>query len=154
MAQQLLNLLAIVANQAAWDADADTNFTALKGALRTWKETISVQGNVGSPSTVTFQLQDANGENLSEQVYLRVRLTDSLTDFTVATNGSIAAGAGTTAVETLTSNKDIVFQSDASGLVTITYTNANAVTRYLMLAPSTLCPALGNYNNYKAVTHA
>lgn len=154
MAQQLLNLLDIVANQAAWDADASTNFTAVKSALRTWKETISVQGNVGSPSTVTFQLQDANGENLSEQVYLRVRLTDSLTDFTVATNGTIAAGAGTTAVETITSDKDIVFQSNASGLVTITYTNANAVTRYLMLAPSTLCPALGNYNNYKAVTHA
>lgn len=156
MAQQLLNLNNIEPGTAAWDADLNDNQDALIGALRTWKATITSQGNTASPSTVTFQLQNANGANVEgETVYLRVRVIDSLTSFAEATTGTIAAGSGTTEVQDIGgTDKDLVFQSNSNGLVTITYTNATPSTKILAIGPAPVIAAYANHNNYQSITHA
>lgn len=152
--QQVLNLHDVLANQAAWDADVQANVVALKNALRTLKPVISVQGSHTSPSTITFQLQDANGFNItSEQFYLRIRVCNNGA-YANATNATVAAGAGTTLVETITANKDLVFQSSAAGLVTLTLTDATIETFTVRPAPATIQPVYCNHNVSIDCVHA
>lgn len=154
MAQAYYNLLDMLLNNSDWGTDWNRNVAILKDGLRTFKFTITVQGSHTTPSTVTIQLQDSTGTvNIAEQFDLRVRVANN-NGYAVATNATIAAGAGTTLRETLTSNKDLILQSDANGKVTVTCTDTTIETFLLLIGMTSLSPKFANYNNSKAVVHA
>lgn len=152
MAQELLNLLTIEANQVQWDADLETNTQKLVWALRTWNISVSFAGDVSTPSVVSIQLQTANGGNLSEIVYLRVRICDNLL-LSPATNATIAPTAGSPE-EIITADKDIVVLTDSGGFVQITVTDATAEAMTLRIGPAPIQPVFANYNNSVDLTHS
>ncbi len=155
MAQESLALLDLDAKQAAWDATIETNKTKLEEYIKTLKMTIFTQGTTGAPSRIHIQLQDASGDDIdvAEVFFLRVRVTDDTT-YPNATNATIAAFGGTTVVETFTALKDLVFQSDASGLVEIDATDAVAETFRIRPGHPPIQAHFLNVNNSLPVTHA
>lgn len=153
MAQQLLNLQDVLANQAAWDAALQANISALRGALRTFAMSISFQGSVSSPSVINIQLENSDGTPLAESVYVRVRICNNGV-LANSTNATIAVSGATTLAETITSGKDIVVLSNASGLIQIAVTDATAETVTLRIGPSLVSPAFANYNNSQQLVHA
>lgn len=150
--QQTLNFLTVNPLQENWDASLQAAIALLIGALRTFKMSISVQGSHTSASRVDIQLQDSKGNNLSEQVYVRCRVVDN-NGYAVATHATIAVFTGTV-VETLSSTKDLVIQSNASGLIQLTCTDTTIETFNVLIGPATLCPPHANFNNAIAVVHA
>lgn len=153
--QAYYNLLEMLLNNSDWASDWNQNIAILKDCFRTFKFTITVQGSHTSPSTVTIQLQDATGTvNVQEQFYLRCRVANSA-GYTNATNATIAAGAGTTLVETLTANKDLILQSDSTGKITLTCTDTTIESYLLLISQqNVLSPKFANYNNSQVVAHA
>lgn len=110
------------------------------------KPFIQTQGNTGSASRI--HIQGPYGVN-----YLRVRVCNSA-GYTNATNATLAAAGSTSAAETLTSNKDIVFKSSAAGLFEIDLTDGTAETVTLRTGPATLGGFPGDYSASLNVTHA
>lgn len=153
MAQELMNILNVAANQAGWDAPVRANFQALQGKIRTLKMTIAVQGGIASPSTLNIQIQDSNGNNLAETFQLRVRICNNA-GWTNATNATIAAGSGTTLLETLTASKDLVLQSNSSGLLVVTLTDATIETVTLRPGAAPFSPSFCDSNNSLNCAHA
>lgn len=154
MPQQLLSLLTVSPLQENWDASLESVVASLRGALRTFNLSIQVQGSVSSDSVVLIQLQDAVGNNLSEQVYVRVRVTDVAGGLYLnAANATISVITGTI-VETKTSGKDFTVQSNSSGQITIDCHDTTAETFTLLIGPAAMCPPFANFNNSIGVTHA
>ena len=149
--QQLLSFLAVDPLQENWDASLQAAVSSVKGALRTLKMSISFQGDHTTPSRVQIQLQDAVGNDLAEQYYLRVRVVNN-NGYLVATHATMSAYIGTL-VETLTTGKDLILQSDASGLIEVTCTDATAETFQVCIGAPDLCPPFANFNNSQTVVH-
>jgi hypothetical protein len=114
---------------------------------------LTTQGTTSGASTVTITLVDAAGQQIKTTDYLRVRICNSGA-YATATNATIAAGANTTAVETMTSNKDLVLKSHTDGTFTVTLTDASAETVTLRIGPPTLSGRRGDYTATLNVTHA
>ena len=148
-----LQLLDIGAKQAAWDATIQTNIDHLTAMMRFIDPTIESQGGIATPSSIVFQLCDGKGVAIAEVMYLRVRVCDD-GDYANASTGTIAAGSGTALVSTYTAGKDLLFKSDANGIVRITYTNGIASTKTLRVGPSELSAVFANYHKSLDITHA
>jgi hypothetical protein len=114
---------------------------------------ISVQGDTGSPSTIVITQQDVGGNAIAEVAYLRVRVCDSGA-YADATNATIAAGANTTAVETISATKDLILKSHTDGTWTITLTDGTAETVTLRTGPAPIGGRRGDHANSLNVTHA
>ncbi len=114
---------------------------------------ITVQGDTGTPSTVTITLKDAQGQTIPEADRLRVRVCDQDGE-TDATNATIAAGTNTTAIKSHTANKDIDFKSHTNGVFTITLTNATAETVTLRIGMAELSGRRAEYKTTQDVAHA
>lgn len=152
MSQQLLSFPQVDPLQENWDASLQAAIDSLRGALRSFKMTISTQGSHTSPSHVQIQLVDGNGDALAQIVYLRIRVTDN-GGYLAATHATIAVFGGTL-VETVTANKDFVVLSDVNGLIDLTCTDTTIETFGLSIAPATVSPAFADHNNSLTVTHA
>jgi len=153
MSQELLSLLDVVSQQAAWEATVDTNFDTIMAFIKTFVMSIATQGTTSTPSAVEIQMEDANGTAVAEQVAVTVRVSNSGA-LVNSTNATIAAGGSTTLVEWITSGKHGVFLSDAAGLVELSLTDATAETVTLNIGPAPVKPVFGNYHNSLNVTHA
>lgn len=126
------------------------------GQLPAYSMTIDTQGSVSVPSTAAIQFTDVYGQVLSEVDYLRVRVCDG-GQYGNATNATIAAnsgvGGGTTAVETITANKDLILQSDAAGLFGVDVADAVAETVTLRIGPAGVSGRRADYGRTLDVTH-
>jgi hypothetical protein len=114
---------------------------------------LTTQGTTSGASTVTITLVDSAGQRIKITDYLRVRVCNSGA-YANATNATIAAGTNTTAVETMTSNKDLVLKSHTDGTYKVTLTDASAETVTLRIGPPTLSGRRGDYTATLNVTHA
>lgn len=148
-----LNTLDINAKQAGWDATVQTNFERLAELLRFFDPSISVQGGIATPSTIHIQLKDGNGNNLSEQVYCRIKVCNNGT-YNNSTNATIATTGGSTTLLNYTAGKDILVRSDSSGLIELTLTDGVAETVVLRMGPSEVTPTFANYHKTLDVAHA
>ena len=119
----------------------------------TFTSEITTQGNTGTPSVVTITRNDADGAAATGTAYLRVRVCNSGAYATAAT-ATIAAGTGTTSVETMTTNKDLVLQSTASGTWLVQVTDGTAETVTLRIGAATMTPMRADYSLTQNVTHA
>jgi len=119
-----------------------------------FRYTIATQGNTGGASTVRIYLVDIFGNDITGTTgeVLRVRVCDSA-GYATATNATIAAGADTTNVTSLTSNKDLVLTKQAD-FWTVTFTNATAETATLRVGVAPLTSLPGDYTATQNVTHA
>jgi hypothetical protein len=153
MSQELLSLLDVVSQQAAWEATVDTNFDTIMAFIKTFAMSIATQGDTGTASAIEIQLEDANGTLVSEQVAIAVRVSNDGALIN-STNATIAAGGSTTLVEWITTNKYGIFLSDAAGLVEIDLTDATVETVTVNIGPAPVNPTFGNYHNSLDVTHA
>ena len=115
--------------------------------------TIETQGDTGNPSNIEIQLQDADGNNVEQETFLRVRCCteDALTNHATAT---IASAGSTTVAETVTATKDLIFKSSAAGLFEIAFTNGTANTADLRIGPAFMSPPFGDYENLLQVAHS
>jgi hypothetical protein len=154
MPQQLLNLLSVTPLQENWDASLEAAVNSLKAALRTFNMSIKVHGSHTTPSQVAIQLQNAVGDDLNEQIYVRIRVTDAAgslyLDAAYATLGIVTG----TLAETTTAGKDLTIQSNSSGLIVVQITDTTAETFTVLLGPPSMCAPFANFNNSLAVTHA
>ncbi len=148
--QQLLSFPSVDPFNENWDAALQAAMTSLNGALRSFSMVKTVQGNVGSPSTVRIQLCYANGDPLAEQVYLRVRVANSA-GYAPATHATLSCAS---TQETITANKDLVVQTDTAGKVDISLTDGTAETFTLLIGPPPVGAPFANFNNSISVTHA
>lgn len=116
--------------------------------------TIATQGDTGAASSVQIYMVDLFGNNITGTTgeVLRVRVCNSA-GWTDSTNATIAAGANTTAVSTLSSNKDYLFTKQAD-FWTITLTDATAETVTLRVGHPTISGYPGDYSATQNVTHA
>jgi hypothetical protein len=153
MAQQLLNLVDVLANQAGWDAAVQTLISAIRGAMRTFAISIFFQGSVSGASSIDIQLENSDGTPVSEQVPVRVRVCNNA-GWSNATNATISSVVTGTTIETHTASKDLTILSDASGKIRIQITNGTAETVTIRLGPAIIQPAFANYNNSQQLTHA
>lgn len=126
---------------------------AIQDVLATYTFAITVQGNTGSPSTVTITLKDLAGNAIAATNFVRVRVCNSGA-YANATNATIAAGTNTTAVETHTANKDLTLQSHTDGVFTITLTDASAETVTLRIGAAPMSARRGDFTTTQNVTHA
>lgn len=151
---KILNLQTINPGAVGWDGIMSDNDQSMQEFFASWEVVETVAGDALGPTqgTVTFQLQTTHGVpiNITESHFLRVMCMQdnagepSLTD---ATNATISAGAGTTLARTIAAGVDLVFESDATGLVTILVDSAVAETFWLLIGPSPVSPVSGDYRN-------
>ena len=125
------------------------------GLFVTYDLAIVTQGSISLPSIVTVQLQDFYGNAIHETHHVRIRVCNE-GGYTAASNATIAttAASGTTTVQTITSNKDLVLSSDTTGLMTIDVTNATAETVLLRIGQAPLSARRGDHSTTLDVTHA
>jgi acetamidase/formamidase len=147
--QQTINIFELAISAPEWDALADANFSAIQKFLSTWEMT-------EADNTITIQLQDANGDDVLEEHYLRVKLCDG-TGYTVAAASQFNVTTGTT-VETFTANKDLVIKSNASGIIKIqltlsaTTTTSEPVVGIIRIGPPSVSARIGDYSNTLTVS--
>lgn len=155
MAQRLIAPVSITPGQPNWDADVNLNFDKVATFFRSVALSIAFQGSTVAPSLIDAQLQDtrATPVDVAKVAFMRFRVTD-LASYANATNALLAATGGTTVVETITASKDLVMQSDAAGLFELEITDGTAETFTLRIAPATIQPESGDYDNSQDVTHA
>ena len=155
MTQRTIATVDVAPGQPNWDVDINLNFDKIETFFRSVALSIAVQGSTGAPSTVEAQLQDTRGVpvNVAKVAFMRFRVTDS-GSYANATNALLAATGGTTIVETITASKDLVMQSDAAGLFELEITDGTAETFTVRIAPATIQPESGDYDNSQDVTHA
>lgn len=156
--QQLLNLSEVAVTAPEWDALVDANFQSIQEFISTWEMT--EDGN-----DVTIQLQDAAGENIEEECYLRIRICDG-TGFAVSTSSQFTVTTGTV-VETITADRDEIVKSDSTGTIIIkllssatTTTSAPTTTTatpepisgIIRIGPPPVSVRLGDYSNTLTVS--
>ncbi len=100
----------------------------------------------GYTSAPTITFVPVNGGTLAAAT---CTVTSTLAN---ATNATIAAGSGTLLVDTVTATKDLVFQSDATGLFTLTCTDATVESFSLAIGPHMGVP-VGDFTPMLTVTH-
>lgn len=150
MAQETLSLSSVAPTVENWDAVLHAALTALIGALRRFSVAISYQGSISTPSIVNIQILDANGNALAQQFYLRVRVVNS-GGYAVATNATITTLTGTL-IQSLTASKDLIIQSNASGLIQLTCTDAT-IESFGILIGDYLNSPFADYNASVLVAH-
>lgn len=152
MPQEILSFASISPLQENWDAALQAAVFSLANALKSFLMSIYVQGSHTAPSHVRIQICDANGEPMTRVFQLRVRVTDNAS-YAPATNATISAWIGTL-VETKTANKDLIIESDSTGLIDVLCTDTTAETFNVLIGPPPVNAEFANYNNALAVTHA
>jgi hypothetical protein len=144
MGQELLPQDQIVASTSGWETLLNDNTDRLQQYIKTFVISHPTPG--ATTATVTIQLEDSKGTAVSEEVFVRVRISDE-GEVTNATTATISAvGTGTT-VQTFTANKDLLIQSDSSGTIVVTITDAAAEIVTLNIGPSEVNPTFANYHN-------
>jgi len=142
--QQIIDVKEVAISAPEWDVVVDYNFEQILEHLNTWEMTEA--GNI-----VTIQLQDAKGEDVAEEHFLRVRICD-VDEFAVSGISEFIVTTGTV-VETHTANKDVTIQSDASGVIVIdlynpvTTTTQEPVVGTLRIGSPSVGSRLGDYSN-------
>lgn len=154
--QQLLTVYEIAISAPEWDVLADANFTGIAQFINTWEMTEDA-------NTVSIQLQNANGEDVEEECYLRIKLCDG-TGYTVSSDSEYTITVGTE-VEEFIADKDLVIKSNSTGLITIQLTlsstttaagtttvTAEPVTGIIRIGPPSVSTRLGDYSNTLTVS--
>lgn len=139
-----------------WVAAQVPNLSTIEDELVKFTWAIAVQGNTATPTQITITIKDHAGNLLasSDARYFRIRVCDS-GGYADATNATIDAGSGTTVVESITADKDLVVNADfMTGTIKILLTNATAETVTLRIGPAPLSGRAGNYSSTLNVTHA
>jgi hypothetical protein len=126
---------------------------ALADGLVTYALNAATQGSTSSPSTITIEARDAQGNPIGQVDYLRVRVCDE-DGYSDATNATLAAGANTTVVQTVTTDKDLILKSHTDGTFELDLTNATAETVTLRIGPAALSSRRAEYTPTLDVTHA
>jgi hypothetical protein len=90
-----------------------------------------------SPRSIDVQIQENLSNNVAEVVLLQVGVYQDEYGAATATNATIAVGAAGTQVKVVTSNKELICRTDATGLLTLTLTDGTAETFYVL---SKTCP--------------
>lgn len=105
--------------------DGTEKAVAMDGGYHTL--TITTQGDTGTPSVVKIKSLKAHGERLLDaNGLLRVRVCNNAS-YADSTNATIAAGTGSTLVDTITANKDLVISPTAGAYATAVLTISGAV---------------------------
>lgn len=89
-----------------------------------------------SPRTVSIQIKDNQGANVSEATYLQVGVYQDADGAANATNATIAVGGTGTLVRTITTNKVLIVKTNSSGVVDLTITDGTLETVYVLAAPA------------------
>ena len=138
----------------ATQAHVLTAANAIKALLLTFDPEITVQGDTATPSEITIDVLDAGGNVLTGSKLFRVRICDSA-GYAVATDAEVSVDTGTTLIESLTTDKDIVVASDpTTGKIFLLVTDATAETVTLRIGPAPLGAIQGNYSTTLNITHA
>jgi hypothetical protein len=144
MSQKYVNLLDVLPNDAAWDADWNLNVKLLTDAFRTFK--ILNTSRSGDTFYMEVFQQDANGNYISnEQFFLRCR-TVPYSSYTPSANAalSVTSGTGTSLIQTIATN-DIIVQSAGSS-----YGAFSAISLQIYdLFPESFSLLIGHPNNPK-----
>ncbi len=114
---------------------------------------IETQGDTSTPSVVSIELVDAQGARVRMRDVLRVRVSGEA-DMGDTTGATIAAGTGTTAVETVTAGKDLVLMSDDEGRYELILTHGEAGTAALRLGAAPIGGRPADHSVILAVVHA
>lgn len=141
----ILNLLDVLTNDVNWAGDWNFDMTQLKALFKTFNVALSIVGDPVTPYNATIQLQDAEGNNVNQYCVVRVRVTD-WSGYLPSATRTIAAGSGTTLLDTKASGTDLVLKSNSSGLINVTVNNPTYGGFKLLLAPD-IYPQFANYNN-------
>jgi hypothetical protein len=152
--QQLLNIFELGVSAPEWDVLADANFDNIAKYLHTWE--LTEEGD-----TVSIQMQNVLGEDVEEECFLRVRICDG-TDFAVSSDSYFNVTTGTVVEEILT-DKDVIIQSNATGLIEIelglgvTTTPLGASTQppivgIIRIGPPPVGARIGDYSNSLSVS--
>jgi len=88
-----------------------------------------------SPQTVTLQVKDLQGNNLSESCYVGVGVYQDDGGAANATNATIAIGATGSLVRSITATKVLVILTNSSGTATLAVTDGTLETVYVIGHP-------------------
>ena len=107
-----------------------------------------------TPSSVTIQFSDLDGNPVSKAVDLRVRLTTA--DYDLSTHGTYAVGANTVLVETIAGTvKDAIIRTHTNGKATITVTNETADENMnVRIGPALINSLPGDYTAFRQFSHS
>lgn len=161
LGQNPISLVPIDTQAAGWDVVLQNNTNKLNLYIKTFKLEVTVDGDTGTPSEVTIQLQNskATPEDVIERFFLRLRVTDDdgggpgLPEYADATNATISAVTTGTIVETKTASKDLVIQSDPGGVIVVELTDAVAELFWLVLGAPDMMATFANYENAVELDH-
>ncbi len=160
--QNPISVIPIDSGAPGWDVVMQANMNKLNDYIKTFKFTITVDGNTGLPSELEIQLQNgaATPVDVLEEFILRCRVSDNDAvpapdepawgDATNATISSVLTG---TIIETFTATKDLLIESDANGLIKLELTDAVAELFWLVIGPSYITPTFANYENGQQLDH-
>ena len=112
--------------------DGGISAAKLASGLKAKLLQVSVPNGSGAGSaTVTLQIQDLAGGNVSEAVYLEVGVFDDVDGETEATNAVITDGGAGDFLDAISAGKRTRAVTDASGQLAVTVTSGVAATAYL-----------------------
>ncbi len=160
MAQTPISLIPIDTAAAGWDVVMQNNANKINDYFKTLEMTVTVDGDTGTPSEVTIQLQNGRATplNVLEQFKLALRVVDDSAGDPAwgnATNATISAVTTGTELEDLSGGADkyMIIESDANGLIKLELTDGTAELFWLVVGPSPINPIPCNYNNNVQLDH-
>ncbi len=123
----------------------DMRGSAMLTGAAAYRLEIQSQGSTASPSRVHIA-----GAGVTD--FIRVRVCDD-GNYAAASTALIAPAGNTSTAEVVTPGKDLVIQSDPSGLFEIDVTNAAEETVTLRIGPADLSPRQADFAATLQVTH-
>ncbi len=151
MPQELLNFPAVDQTLENWDALLQATVSSVISALKSFKVTLFTAGDTSHPTRVIVQLIDAVGNNVNQNYYIRCRVVNS-GGYTPATHATLDAFLGGR-VEILTTDKDCIFYSDASGKIILNCYDTTAESFDLLLGQPPLGAIIADFTNRFSITH-